>query len=156
MSPMVDMPRRYVPPPLELVKGRIEELLPPDARQRIEGDRVLVIDTRDPDRFESGRLAGAVNLPSGRSARDAHADGYRLLVEETAGDRARPLVLYCAEGNRSARTVDALVNEHGFEDAVSIIGGIQLWSELGYPVDGEIATAADDAELSEGMEGARS
>ena len=30
----VEMPHKYVPPPLELVKGRIEELLPPAARRR--------------------------------------------------------------------------------------------------------------------------
>ena len=33
----VEMPRKYVPPPLELVKSRIEELLPPAAREEIEG-----------------------------------------------------------------------------------------------------------------------
>ena len=33
----VEMPRKYVPPPLELVKSRIEELLPPAAQEEIEG-----------------------------------------------------------------------------------------------------------------------
>ena len=32
----VEMPRKYVPPPLELVKSRIEELMPPAARAEID------------------------------------------------------------------------------------------------------------------------
>ena len=59
----VEMPRKYVPPPLELVKSRIEELMPPAARAEIDGGDVVLIDVRDPERFEAGHLAGAVNVP---------------------------------------------------------------------------------------------
>jgi sulfur-carrier protein adenylyltransferase/sulfurtransferase len=142
------MPHKDVPPPLELVKERIEEVLPPDARERIEGGDAVVIDTRDADRFEQGRLAGAISLPSGESAREAHSEQYAKAVEEAAAGRDRPLVLYCGEGNRSARTADALLNEHGFENVVSIIGGLKLWDDVGYPVEGELAAGADEAEVS--------
>ena len=30
------MPHKYVPPPLELVKSRIEELMPPAAKREID------------------------------------------------------------------------------------------------------------------------
>jgi phage shock protein E len=149
---MVEMPRKYVPPPLELVKGRIEELLPPEARERIDAGATLV-DVRDPERFEKGHLAGAVNLSSGESARDAHDAAYAEAVEKAVGDREAPVIVYCGAGNRSARTADALRNEHGFENAASIIGGVKLWSELDLPIEGEILVGADDAELGEGMEG---
>ena len=33
MSDVVDMPHKYVPPPLELVKSRIEEVIPPAAQE---------------------------------------------------------------------------------------------------------------------------
>ena len=88
MTPMVDMPRKDVPPPLELVKSRIEEVLPPDAKER---DRLPAtpwsIDAREAERFEKGHLAGAVNLPSGESAREAHSDDYAESVAEAAGGR---------------------------------------------------------------------
>jgi rhodanese-related sulfurtransferase len=147
---MVDMPRKDVPPPLELVKSRIEELLPPEARERIEAGAV-VVDVRNPERFEKGHLEGAVNLSSGESARGAHESAYAEAVEQAVGDRAKQLVLYCGEGNRSARTADALRNEHGFENAASIIGGVKLWDDLGFPVEGEIVVATDDAEASASM-----
>jgi phage shock protein E len=149
---MVEMPRKDVPPPLELVKSRIEEVLPPKARERIEAGAV-VVDVRDPDRFEKGHLEDAVNISSGESARDAHDSPYAEAIEQAAGGRDKQVVLYCGEGNRSARTADALRNEHGFENVASIIGGVKLWSELGFPTEGEILVGADDAELGAGMEG---
>ena len=141
----VEMPRKYVPPPLELVKSRIEELLPPAAKAEIDGGATL-IDVRDPDRFESGHLEGAVNVPSGESARDAHDAAYVEAVEKAGASPEDRLILVCGEGNRSARTADALQNEHGFTNVASIIGGSKLWSDLGYPIEGEIAIGSEEAE----------
>ncbi len=75
------MPRKDVPPPLELVKSRIEELLPPAAKQEIDRGAVL-IDVRDPERYEAGHLQGALNVPSGESARDAHDAAYAEAIEK--------------------------------------------------------------------------
>jgi rhodanese-related sulfurtransferase len=153
MAPMVDMPRKEVPPPLELVKGRIEELMPPDAKGEIDSGEAVVIDVREAERFDKGHLDGAINLSSGESAREAHGESYAEAIAEAAGGRDKRVILVCGEGNRSARTADALGNEHGFERVASVIGGIKLWNDLGYPVEGEIVVGADDAELGEAMEG---
>ena len=153
MAPMVDMPRKDVPPPLELVKGRIEELLPPDAKGEIDSGEAVVIDVREAERFEKGHVAGAVNLSSGESARGAHTDDYADSIAEAAGGKDKRVILVCGQGNRSARTADALKNEHGFERVASVIGGIKLWDDLGYPVEGEVAVGADDVELERSMEG---
>src|SRR5690242_6679061 len=142
----VEMPHKYVPPPLELVKGRIEELLPPIAREQIEGGDVVLIDVRDPDRYEAGHLQGAVNVPAGESARDAHDSAYVEAVEQAGGHPDDRIILVCGQGNRSARTADALRNEHGFTNVASIIGGAKLWSELGYPIEGEITVGDEEAE----------
>ena len=141
----VEMPHKYVPPPLELVKDRIEELLPPAAKAEIDGGATL-IDVRDPDRYESGHLEGAVNVPSGESARDAHDAAYVEAVEKAGAGPEDRLILVCGEGNRSARTADALQNEHGFTNVASIIGGSKLWGDLGYPIEGEIAIGSEEAE----------
>ena len=141
----VEMPHKYVPPPLELVKDRIEELLPPAAKTEIDAGATL-IDVRDPDRFESGHLEGAVNVPSGESARDAHDAAYVEAVEKAGAGPEDRLILVCGEGNRSARTADALQNEHGFTNVASIIGGSKLWGDLGYPIEGEIAIGSEEAE----------
>jgi rhodanese-related sulfurtransferase len=142
----VEMPHKYVPPPLELVKSRIEELMPPAAREEIEAGNALLIDVRDPERYEAGHLEGAVNVPSGESARDAHEAAYVEAVEKAGAGPEDRVILVCGEGNRSARTADALQNEHGFSNVASIIGGAKLWSELGYPVEGDIAIGTEEAE----------
>jgi rhodanese-related sulfurtransferase len=139
------MPRKYVAPPLELVKSRIEELLPPAAKEEIDGGAV-VIDVRDPDRFEAGHVAGAINVPAGESARDAHDDAYIEAIEKAGAGPDDQIILVCGEGNRSARAADALQNEHDFKHVASVIGGSKLWGELSYPIEGEIAIGDEEAE----------
>jgi rhodanese-related sulfurtransferase len=142
----VEMPRKYVPPPLELVKSRIEELLPPAARQEIESGDAVLIDVRDPVRYEAGHLQGTANVPSGESARDAHEGDYVEAIRDAGAGPGDRIILVCGQGNRSARTADALRNEHGFTNVASIIGGSKLWSDLGYPIEGEIAVGDEEAE----------
>ena len=142
----VELPRKDIPPPLELVKSRIEEILPPDAKREIDGGQVTLIDVRDPERFQAGHLEGAVNVPSGESARAAHDRSYAEAIEQAGVGRDDRVILVCGEGNRSARTADALRNEHGFTNATSIIGGSKLWGELGYPIEGEITVGDEEAE----------
>jgi len=142
----VEIPHKYIPPPLELVKSRIEELLPPAAQDEVEGGNVLLIDVRDPERYEAGHLKGAVNVPSGESARNAHDADYVEAIESAGAGPDDRIILVCGQGNRSARTADALKNEHGFSNVASIIGGSKLWSDLGYPIEGEITIGDEEAE----------
>jgi rhodanese-related sulfurtransferase len=142
MSQMVEMPRKQVPPPLELVKSRIEELLPPEAKQRIDSGDVALIDTRPAEDFELGRIEGAVNVPAGENGVDAHDPGFAERVAEAAG--GNPALLYCNSGNRSARATDALRNEHGLDGARSMIGGVKLWTDLGYTIEGTIPAEEDE------------
>ncbi len=112
----VEMPRKYVPPPLELVKGRIEELMPPEAKQEIDGGDAVLVDVRGPERYAAGHLEGAVNVPAGESARDAHDAAYVEALEQAGAGPDDRVILVCGEGNRSARAADALRNEHGLRE----------------------------------------
>ena len=85
-------------------------------------------------------------MPAGESARDAHDAAYVEAIERAGAGPDDRVILVCGEGNRSARTADALANEHGFENVASIIGGSKLWSDLGYPIEGEIAIGDEEAE----------
>src|SRR3954471_13320282 len=103
----VEIPRKHVPPPLELVKSRIEELLPPAAKAEVDGGDAVLIDVRDPERYEAGHLKGAANVPAGESARDAHEAGYAEAVEKAGAGPGDRIILVCGQGNRSARAADA-------------------------------------------------
>jgi rhodanese-related sulfurtransferase len=145
MSDMVDMPRKDVPPPLELVKERIAEVLPPDAESEVQSGEVAIVDTREPEKFEQGHISGAVNVPAGENGVDSHSEEFAAkFAEATEG---KPALLYCNTGNRSSRATDALTNEHGVEGVRSLIGGAKLWDDLGLPFEGTVEIdEADDEE----------
>jgi molybdopterin/thiamine biosynthesis adenylyltransferase len=50
-------------------------------------------------------------------------------------DRKQRVILYCATGQRSALAAHTLKTELGFEDVVSMKGGITLWKDRGYDVE---------------------
>ena len=144
MSDVVDMPRKEVPPPLELVKERVEEVLPPDVQGAVEAGEVAIVDTREPEKFEQGHIPGAVNVPAGENGVDSHTEDFATkFAEATEG---KPALLYCNSGNRSARATDALANEHGVEGVRSLIGGVKLWDGLGLPVEGTVEVDEDTDE----------
>ena len=51
-----------------------------------------------------------------------------------AADHDRPIVVYCAAGNRSAFAAKTLA-ELGYTDVVSLAGGFTDWKRNGFPVD---------------------
>jgi sulfur-carrier protein adenylyltransferase/sulfurtransferase len=93
------------------------------ARELLGSDHPpALVDIREEWELESGTIAGSEHVPMGEV-------GARLDPE-----RDRHIVLYCAHGNRSLRLAKAM-HEHGFEDVVSLAGGIVAWAEAGLPVE---------------------
>src|SRR5206468_10657928 len=85
-------------------------------------DPPALVDIREEYELQSGTIAGSEHIPMGEV-------GGRLNPE-----RDRHIVLYCAHGNRSLRLAQAM-HDHGFEDVVSLAGGIAAWAQAGFPVE---------------------
>ena len=83
-----------------------------------EGDRVQVLDVRNPTEAEAGTLPGARNVPLPRLL--DHLDD--LL-------RDVPTVVYCAGGYRSSVAASTL-RAHGFAPVADLIGGFGAWAAL--------------------------
>ncbi|MFN7210397.1 MAG: rhodanese-like domain-containing protein [Aggregatilineales bacterium] len=81
----------------------------------------LLLDVRTVGEFQSGHLAGAVNIPVEQLA--------QRLAEVP---RDLPIVLYCRSGNRSAAAA-RLLRSAGYE-SVYDLGGIIRWQAQGYPI----------------------
>src|SRR5689334_24625532 len=109
---------------LQAVKSEIEEA---DARgiQALVDEGALLVDVRERDEWEQGRIPGAVHVPRGY---------LESRIEQAAPDRSRPVVLYCAAGNRSAFAARTLA-ELGYERPVSLAGGYTDWQRNGLPTD---------------------
>ena len=109
---------------LEVDAERARELLASD-------DPPALVDIREGWELESGTITGSEHIPMGEV-------GARLDPQ-----RDRHIVLYCSHGNRSLRLAQAML-AHGFEDVVSLSGGITAWAEAGLPV--ELPGELDDAQ----------
>src|SRR5436305_7763517 len=109
---------------LQAAKSEIEEA---DARnaQALLDDGAVLVDVRERDEWEQGRIPGAVHVPRGY---------LEQRIEQAAPDRSQPVVLYCAAGNRSAFAAKTLA-ELGYERPVSLAGGYTDWQQNGLPTE---------------------
>jgi molybdopterin/thiamine biosynthesis adenylyltransferase/rhodanese-related sulfurtransferase len=86
-----------------------------------EAQRVILIDCREPDEHAAGAIAGAHWIPRGF---------LEAKVEKLVGDRASPIVVYCASGNRSLFAQRSLT-ELGYTNVRSLAGGFSGWKKAG-------------------------
>jgi sulfur-carrier protein adenylyltransferase/sulfurtransferase len=119
-----ELKRMATTEPIELVRSRIEEIDPADARAELERGDAVVIDTREQHEWDEAHLGGATLVPP-----DTVADR----IESVVPDHSQRVLAYCRVGNRSARAVDTL-EQLGYEDVASIDGGIVAWQDAGLPV----------------------
>jgi sulfur-carrier protein adenylyltransferase/sulfurtransferase len=111
---------------LQQVKSEIEEVDAPQARELLESpEPPLIVDVREPDEWTEGHIPGAVHVPRGF---------LESRIEQSAPDRSRPVVVYCAGGARSAFAAKTL-EDLGYENVVSLAGGFTDWKRNGFPVD---------------------
>jgi len=106
---------------LSEVKQSIREV-DPAAAEAARGEAVF-LDVREGDEYAQGTIPGSMHIPRGY---------VELQVEGRLPDKARPLVVYCAGGTRSALAAKAL-QDLGYTDVVSMAGGFNKWKDEGRP-----------------------
>jgi sulfur-carrier protein adenylyltransferase/sulfurtransferase len=113
-----------VPSPRELLNAAKAEIREVDAKDVArELDRYQMLDVREPDEFEQGAVPGAVHVPRGQ---------LEFSVEGRLPDKSAPVAVYCAGGVRSAFAAKTL-QDLGYSDVVSVIGGFNRWKDDGLP-----------------------
>jgi len=111
---------------LRAARESIEEVDATSAQELLAaGDAPVLVDVRERDEWEQGRIAGAVHVPRG------HLESK---IEAAAPDRSRAVLLYCSAGNRSAFAAKTL-SELGYERPISLAGGYNDWQRSGLPTD---------------------
>ena len=107
-------------------RARIREVSADETvRLRAERPGLVLIDCREPNEWNLGRIPGAVFIPRGILESNI----------EAAAARDQPVILYCASGNRSALAVESL-QSMGYADVASLRGGFRGWVDAGGDVEG--------------------
>lgn len=94
---------------------------------------VALIDCREADEHAQGAIPGSVWVPRGFLEQK---------IEKIVGDRAAPIVIYCARGNRSLFAQRTLT-ELGYTNVRSLAGGFGDWKRAGLPWEMPAALRAD-------------
>jgi rhodanese-related sulfurtransferase len=90
-----------------------------------QGEKLILVDVREDNEWEKGRIVGAVHLGKGVIERD---------VETAIADKSSEIILYCGGGFRSALAADNL-QKMGYRNVISMDGGWRAWNEAGGPAE---------------------
>ena len=102
----------------------------PEQAEALVRDGAQLIDVREDDEWEAGRIGGARHIVLGEVASQAPTI-----------DQERPVVFYCRVGARSAMAADAF--RRGGYDAYSLAGGLEAWAGQGKPLEPDGGSVAD-------------
>jgi rhodanese-related sulfurtransferase len=104
-------------------KSNVTEVSPKDALA-LHGQNVVFLDVREPNEWNLGHIPGAIHIPLGQ-----------LEVKvETAVDRSKRVVVYCAAGARSALAAQTML-QMGYANVTSLRDGIRGWADAGGEIE---------------------
>ncbi|TDY45321.1 rhodanese-related sulfurtransferase [Alicyclobacillus sacchari] len=97
-------------------RSKVRNIIPIDLEERLKrGDKLQIIDVREPSEVASGRIPGAVNIPLGQ-------------LPQRFGeiDRTRETVVVCRSGMRSTKACKFLAGQ-GYDNVWNLMGGMSGW-----------------------------
>ena len=119
------MPIKTAEQLLTEAKAQIKEYTPAEVLDmQKRGDRITLLDVRDPNEASLGKIPGAIHISRGRLEQNI----------EAAVPRDANLVIYCANGNRSALAAITL-RDMGYEHVSSMSSGFNGWTVAGGDID---------------------
>ena len=99
-------------------------LQPNDAVIKINREKAVVVDVREPEEYVKGHITNAKNIPL--SQLDER-------LPQVAKNKALPVILVCASGARAVRAQQQ-VRKLGYEKAEALAGGMKAWRAASLPV----------------------
>jgi thiosulfate sulfurtransferase len=93
-----------------------------EAKQRLENESAILVDSRDEQSYAADHVKGAFNLSN-----NTLKEFFDKVEFET------PVFVVCYHGN-SSKGVAQYLAEQGYENTYSVDGGMAVWRQL-FPVD---------------------
>lgn len=107
-----------------LTGAGVESLTPASATLKINREEAVLLDVRESAEWATG------HIPNARHITQAQLDKRLSEIEKF---KSRPIIVYCATGNRSTGACKTL-KEAGFEQVFNLGGGIAAWRDASLPV----------------------
>ncbi|MEJ5125263.1 MULTISPECIES: rhodanese-like domain-containing protein [Comamonas] len=99
-------------------------LSPANAVALINREKAVVVDVSDAQEFGAGHIANAKNVP---------LDQLEAQLPSVVKNKALPLILVCAQGQRSQRAV-AVAKKLGYTNVQALAGGMKGWRAASMPL----------------------
>ncbi len=96
-----------------------------DLPRLMSSDNAVVVDISEPNEFQTGRIPKARNIPLSKIASD---------INTLSKFRARPIVVVCRMGNRSAKAA-GILRKNDFSDVRTLQGGFAAWLKENLPIE---------------------
>jgi rhodanese-related sulfurtransferase len=107
------------------VKARVKQVTARDVLAMQQGgERLTLLDVRDLNEVNLGKIPGAVHVSRGNLETKIEA-----LIPRDAH-----VIIYCASGNRSAFAAETM-EQMGYTNVASMAGGFRGWAEAGGDID---------------------
>ena len=97
--------------------GSYQQITQEEAKEMMDSQEVIILDVREQDEYDSGRIPGAVLLPVGTIDETTAA--------EVIPEKDSTVLVYCRSGNRS-KTASSTLAELGYTNIYEF-GGINTW-----------------------------
>ena len=107
------------------IKGEAKVISPEEMHTLLQLDNVQLVDVRTPEEYNKESIPKSQNI---------NFQSPTFLDEIKNLDKNKPVLLYCASGNRSAKCAKKLL-EAGFVKIYDLDGGISKWKHDGFEVD---------------------
>jgi len=105
-----------------------------DQLKAMQSDRrgILLINTLDESHFEATRIPDALNVPQSM-------ENFIERVDEIAGGKERPIVVYCGSPECNSSTIAAKkLDAAGFQEIYDYDGGAKAWKQEIEPFDAPV------------------
>ena len=110
-------------------KSKIENLDPDTVERELASGDAVLVDIREAEELQGGRIEGSVHVPRGML--EFRADPTSPYHQEPL-EPSKRVILHCASGGRSALAA-ATLKEMGYQNVAHLDGGFNGWKEAGKP-----------------------
>lgn len=99
-------------------------LQPNDAVAKINREKAIVVDVREPEEYVKGHITNAKNIPLAQ---------FDERLPQVTKNKALPVILVCEKGSRAVRA-EAQAKKLGYANAQALAGGMKAWRDASMPV----------------------